>query len=123
MQHDVEAKCEGHEEEGVPEKEGEEGLEHFVEHGDVDIVSGEPGVLGHEQDELGPGQQNDDRRHMSQAGARRVGRAAGQRFSTWKHIGFSRGRALLVGEPSWFRATENWSLSENQGRSCETRGL
>ena len=79
MQHDVESEGEGHEEEGVPEEEGEEGLEHFVEHGDVDIVSGEPGVLGHQQDELGPCQKNHHRRHMPQTGAGGVRRAAGQR--------------------------------------------
>ena len=90
MQHDVEAKGEGHEEEGVPEEEGEEGLEHFVEHGDVDVVSGQPGVLGDQQDELSPCQQNDDCRYVSQTRAGRVRRADGHRYSTHKH------NALLV---------------------------
>ena len=39
MQHDVEAEGEGDDEEGVPDEEQEERLEHLVQHRDVHVVS------------------------------------------------------------------------------------
>jgi hypothetical protein len=38
MKHYVEAEGKGYDEEGVPEEEEQEGLQHFVEHRDVHIV-------------------------------------------------------------------------------------
>jgi hypothetical protein len=38
VQHDVEAQGKGDHEEGVPEEEEEEGLQHLVEHRDVHVV-------------------------------------------------------------------------------------
>ena len=38
MEHDVEPEGEGYDEEGVPDQEQEEGLQHFVEHRDVHVI-------------------------------------------------------------------------------------
>ena len=56
MQHDVEPDAESDDEEDVPEEEEEEGGEYFVEHCDIDVVSGQPGMLGHKGDQLNPGE-------------------------------------------------------------------
>ena len=47
MKHDVEAHAESKNIEAVPEEEICEGLENIEEHCNVDIVSGQPRVLGH----------------------------------------------------------------------------
>ena len=44
MEHDVESKTEGNEEQGVPEEECAEGGEYLVEHGHVDVVLSQPGL-------------------------------------------------------------------------------
>jgi len=47
VKHDVEAHAESKNIEAVPEEEICEGLENIEEHCNVDIVSGQPWVLGH----------------------------------------------------------------------------
>ena len=48
MEHDVEAEAEGHDEERVPEEEGEEGGEDAEEHGGVDVAPVlRTGSMGH----------------------------------------------------------------------------
>ena len=58
MEEDVEAKAKGEEEEGIPNKEGGEGLENSVEHGGVDVVRGESRMSSHHCDQFYPEKQN-----------------------------------------------------------------
>ena len=65
MQHDVESESKSHEEKRIPEQERKESLEDFVEHGDVDVVLGKPGVLGHQHDHLHPGEEDHQGGHVT----------------------------------------------------------
>ena len=58
MEEDVEAEAKGEEEEGIPDKEGGEGLENSVEHGGVDVVRGESWMSAHHSDQFYPEKQN-----------------------------------------------------------------
>jgi hypothetical protein len=62
VEHDVEAEGKGHDEEGVPEEELEEGGDHGEEHGDV---GAEAGMLAYEDEKLGPGEDDDDGRQVA----------------------------------------------------------
>ena len=57
MKEDVEAKAKGEEEEGIPDKEGGEGLENSVEHRGVDVVRGESWMSAHHSDQFYPEKQ------------------------------------------------------------------
>ena len=46
MEHDVEAEGEGDDEEGIPDQEEEEGLQHFVQHRDVHVVPQQHLIMG-----------------------------------------------------------------------------
>ena len=65
MKHDVESDAESNDEEDVPKEEEEEGREYFVEHCDVDVVSGEPGVFGDKGDQLDPREKKCNCRKMA----------------------------------------------------------
>ena len=75
VEHDVEAEGKGHNEEGVPEEELEEGRHHGEEHGHV---GAEAGVLPHQDEKLGPGQDDDDGRQVASRVPLQAGRVQNQ---------------------------------------------
>ena len=58
VEHDVESKAEGNNEERVPEEKKEEWVEDSVEHGDIDIAGQELGMSANEGDEFCPRKHN-----------------------------------------------------------------
>ena len=54
MQHDVEPETEGDQEEGVPDEEGSESFQYFVEHRDIDVVLGQFRMSSYQSDQSGP---------------------------------------------------------------------
>ena len=54
MQHDVEPETEGDQEEGVPDEEGSESFQYFVEHRHVDVVLGQFRMSSYQGDQSRP---------------------------------------------------------------------
>ena len=65
MKHDVESKPKGNDEQRIPEQKEEEGIENFVEHGNINIAMKKLRMSPNQGYQLSPGEDNGNGSKMS----------------------------------------------------------